>query len=100
MAEAAHASAARGDMDIQDQKDTFRHFVALSLWGTLLVIMAVALLTVAFAMGLGWFAGLSAYVAIGVGAGLAIRMSGAWWVTVIGSAILLAGGGLIALLFG
>ena len=99
MAEAAHAEAPRGGMDIHDQKETFHHFVAFSLWGTLLVIMLVALLTVAFAMNLGWFAGLTAYVVIGVAAGLFMRMSGSWWVLVIGTTVLAGAGGLIALLF-
>jgi hypothetical protein len=99
MAEAAHAGAPRGGMDIQDQKYTFHHFVVFCLWGTLQVIMIVALLTVAFAMGLGWFAGVAAYAAIGVAAGLFMRMSNSWWVLVIGTVVVLGAGGLVTLLF-
>jgi len=99
MAEAAHAGSPRGGMDIQDQKETFHHFVVSCLLGTLSVIMIVALLTAAFAMGFGWFAGVAAFAAIGVAAGLLMRMSGSWWVLVIGTTLLLGAGGLISLLF-
>ncbi len=100
MAESAHASAARGGMDIQEQKSTFQQFLALCLWGTLYVIMVVALLTVALAMGLGWFSGLAAFAAIGAGAGLMLKMSGSWWVSVIGATVVLGLGGLVSLFFG
>ncbi len=55
--------------------------------------MLVALLTVAFAMGFGWFAGLAAFVGIGVVAGLFMRMSGSWWVLIVAVAILAARAG-------
>lgn len=100
MAEAAHASAAHGGMDIQEQKSTFHQFLTMCLWGTLHIMMVVALLTVAFAMNLGWFSGLAAYAVIGVGAALALKMNGSWWVFVIGTTVLLGLGGLVSLFFG
>jgi hypothetical protein len=98
MSEGAHAAADHGHMDIHDQKDTFHHFVLFALWGTLLVIMTVALLTVGLAMGLGWFAGLAVYFVIGAGAGLGIRMGAAWWATLLASTVLLGLGGLVVAL--
>jgi hypothetical protein len=50
-------------------------------------------------MGFGWFAGLAAWAAIGVIAGLAMNMSGSWWVLVIGSTILFGAGGVFSLFF-
>ncbi len=97
MAEMAHGEAARGAMDIRDQKSTFQHFLTFSLWGTLFTTMVVALLTVAFAMGYGWMAGVGAYAAIGVVAGFALGMRGGWWGMVIGSTIVLGLGGLVTL---
>lgn len=88
-----------GDMDIHDQKSTFSHFLTFCLWGTLLVLMAVALLTVAFAMGFGWFPGVGAYAGLGVVAALALGMRSGWWMLVIGSTVLLGLGGLVSLLF-
>lgn len=96
---AGAANFTRGDMDIHGQKSTFSHFLGVSLWGTLLIIMGVALATIAFAMNMGWFAGLAAYVVIGVVAGLALGMKSGWWMTLIGTTILLGLGGLVSLLF-
>ena len=91
----AHAAAGHGHMDVHEQKGTFDHFVMFALWGTLLVVMTVALLTVAFAMGAGWFAGLAAFFVIGAGAGLGVRMGAAWWATLIVTTVLLGIGGAI-----
>lgn len=99
MAETAHGVSERGGMDIHDQKSTFHHFLVFALWGTLYTVMAVALLTVAFAMGYGWLAGVGTYAAIGVLAGLGLGMRGGWWGLVIGSTIVLALGGLVTLFF-
>jgi hypothetical protein len=85
--------------EFREHKLTFDHFLAFSLWGTLQIIMAVALLTVAFAMNLGWMTGVGVYLAIGVVAGLALGMRGAWWALTVGVSILLALGGLVSLLF-
>jgi hypothetical protein len=85
--------------EFREHKLTFDHFMAFSLWGTVHIIMSVALLTVAFAMNLGWLAGVGTYAVIGVLAGLALGMRGAWWGMVIGTTILLALGGFISLLF-
>ena len=98
MSDGAQAAAGHGGMDVHDQKDTFHHFLLFALWGTLLVVMTVALLTVGFAMGFGWFAGLAAYFAIGAGAGLGVRMGAAWWATLIASTALLGLGGLVVAL--
>lgn len=91
----AHAAADHGHMDIHEQKDTFSHFLTAALWGTLHLVMAVALLTVAFALGFGWFAGLAAFFVIGAGAGLGMRMGAAWWAALIVQTVLLGIGGLI-----
>jgi len=99
MGETAHGAADRGAMDIQDQKSTFHHFLNITLWGTLYTIMAVALLTVAFAMGYGWLAGVGTYAAIGAVVGFSLGMRGGWWALLIGSTIVLALGGLVTLFF-
>ncbi|HWA00944.1 MAG TPA: aa3-type cytochrome c oxidase subunit IV [Caulobacterales bacterium] len=93
MAEAAHG--AQGGMDIRDQKETFSGFVVAGLWTSTHVAQAVALLVLAFAIGAGWWPGVAAVIAIGVGVGLFFRMSGAWWAVQIAQAVLLILGGLI-----
>ena len=94
MAQAAHGDA-QGAMDIKDQQATFHGFLAAAQWGSLLIVQAVALLTVSFAIGAGWWAGLAAFVVIGVGAGLVMKMSGAWWAALIGLTLALGVGGVV-----
>ena len=97
MAEAAHTGS-DGRMDLSEHRATFSSFMKVSEWGTILIVAGVALLTVAFAMGLGWFAGLLTYAAIMVAAGLLMRMSAVWWATVVVSVVLLGiGGGIVGL---
>lgn len=93
--DAAHGSADHGSMEIQEQRGTFSAFLSTSLWGSTMIAQSVALLVLAFAIGAGWWAGLAAWVVIGVGVGLFFRMSGAWWAYVIASTIVLGIGGAI-----
>lgn len=91
----AQTSAHRGGMDIHDQKQTFHGFLVASLWLGAQIIMGVALATLAFAIGAGWWAGLGAFVLIGVLVGLLFKMSGAWWATLIAETLILGLGGVI-----
>jgi len=93
MAEAAQG--AHSDMDISDQKATFSAFLTASLWGATHIAQAVALFTLAFAIGAGWWAGLLAVAVIGIGVGLFFRMTGAWWAVQIAQLVLLGLGGII-----
>jgi hypothetical protein len=79
----------RGHMDISEHKATFSGFMKVTEWGGVLIIGLTALLTVTFAMGLGWFPGLLAFVVIGAVAGFMMRMGAAWWATLIASAVLI-----------
>ena len=91
----AQTGGARGSMNIQDQQETFHGFLMASIWCGTLVIQSVALLTLAFAIGAGWWAGWVALVAIGAGAGFFFRLSSVYWAVQIGTWVLLAIGGLI-----
>lgn len=91
----ADSHGAHGNMDITDQKETFHAFLMASIWGSGLVIQSVALLTLAFAIGAGWWPGLVALVVIGIALGLAFRLSGVYWAVQIVIWVLLGIGGLI-----
>lgn len=91
----AAQDSSHGGMDIADQKNTFHGFLITSLWGSALIIMYVALFTLAFAIGAGWFAGLLAFAAIGVVVGLVFSMSGAWWAVLVAQLVLLGLGGAV-----
>ncbi|MGE0740449.1 MAG: aa3-type cytochrome c oxidase subunit IV [Hyphomonadaceae bacterium] len=88
-------SGAHGNMEIQDQKDTFHGFLMATIWGCGLIAQLVALLTLGMAIGAGWFAGLAAFVVIGIAVGLAFRLSGIYWATQVTLWVLLGLGGLI-----
>lgn len=91
----AQTDGARGHMEIQDQKDTFQGFLATSVWGGTLVVQAIALLTLAFAIGTGWWAGWIAFVVIGIVAGFLFRLSSVYWAAQVAMWVLLGLGGLI-----
>lgn len=88
-------SEARGHMDIQDQKETFHGFLMASVWTCGLIAQAVALLTLGFAIGAGWWAGFSVFVVIGIAVGLVFRLSSVYWATQVAFWVLLAIGGMI-----
>jgi hypothetical protein len=88
-------SHARGHMEIQDQKDTFDGFLSASVWTGGHIVQLVALLTMAFAIGMGWWPGFVAYVLIGVAIGFAFKMSGVYWAAQVAQWVLLGLGGLI-----
>jgi Bacterial aa3 type cytochrome c oxidase subunit IV len=82
-----------GQMDIADQRQTFHGFLIATLWTCTLIAQIVALSTVAFAMGFGWWSGLLAFVAIGAAIGLLFRMSGVYWAVQVALWVLGAIGG-------
>jgi hypothetical protein len=86
---------AQGNVDIQDQKETFHGFLMATVWTCAMLAQTVALLTLSFAIGAGWWGGLAAFVVIGVAIGLAFRLSGVFWAVQVALWVLLALGGLI-----
>jgi len=91
----AEASTDAGGADIQDQRETFHGFLVAGVWMCIHIAELVALLTLAMAIGLGWWAGVAAYIAIGVVAGLVFRMSGVYWAAQVAQWILIILGGLM-----
>ena len=89
------AQGSTGGMDIQDQKETFHGFLVGSLWIGGHIAQAVSLLTLAFAIGAGWWPGFIVFVVIGIAIGLAFKMGGAYWAAQVVEWVLLGLGGLI-----
>jgi Bacterial aa3 type cytochrome c oxidase subunit IV len=88
-------TGAHGNMDIQDQKSTFHGFLMASVWTCGLIAQAVGLLTLAFAIGAGWWPGFVVFVVVGAAVGLAFRLSGVYWAAQVALWVLLALGGLV-----
>jgi hypothetical protein len=91
----ASAHGNQGNMDIQDQKETFHGFLIATVWMCGHIAQLVALLTLGFAIGAGFWAGFAAYVVIGIVVGMLFRLSGVYWAVQIVSWALLGIGGLI-----
>ena len=91
----AHSTAQHGGMDIEDQRGVFHGFLSAIVWTCAHTAMAVALLTVAFAIGAGWWAGLMAYLAIGALVGLVFKLTGVWWASLTAQIALLGLGGIV-----
>jgi len=91
----ASAHDQHGTMDIRDQKETFHGFLIATVWTCGLLAQMVALLTLGFAIGAGFWAGFAVYVMIGIGVGMLFRLSGVYWAVQILTWVLLGVGGLI-----
>lgn len=91
----AQSGAHGGGMDITDQKDTFHGFLVATVWTCGLIAQAVMLLTLAFAIGMGWWPGFFAFVAIGVVVGLVFKMQSVYWAVQVVLWVLLGLGGMI-----
>lgn len=87
--------SAQENMDIQDQRETFHGFLMATVWTCGLIAQSVALLTLAFAIGAGWWPGFVAFVLIGLAVGLTFKLSGVYWAVQVAFWVLLGLGGLI-----
>jgi hypothetical protein len=97
---AAHGSD-HGDMDaIMDMpahRAMFGGFVKAVEWSCVGLAMLLALVVLAFAIGLGWWTGLIAWLVVGLAAGLLMKMGTAWWAFLGVSTVMLAIGGALTM---
>lgn len=98
---ATHGDSAHGPddatTDLPAHQAMFSGFMKVTEWSIVGLAMLLALIVLAFAVGLGWWTGLIAWVVIGVAAGALLNMGGAWWAVVAVSTVLLAVGGAITM---
>jgi len=97
MAAAQHGSDTDQTMDMPAHRAMFTGFVKVTEWSCVALAMTLALTVFAFAMGLGWWTGLIAWLVIGLAAGFLLGMGGAWWAFLGISTVLLAIGGAVTL---
>jgi hypothetical protein len=77
-----------GTMEIADQAGTYKGFLVWATWGSLLCALGVLFLSLVFAAGQPWLGSLFGVAALGVIAGMAMKLGGAWFATVIGLTVL------------
>lgn len=85
-----HSDYTRGSMEVAAQSGTFSGFMGGTKYGGALVALVVIMPTLVFAVGLHWFPALAATVALGFVLGMALKFKPAWYLGVIGLAILTA----------
>lgn len=95
MAQSGAQEHAHEHMDITDQKETFHGFLMATVWTCGLIGQSVMLMTLAFAIGIGWWPGWVAFMVIGIVVGSVFKLSGAYWAAQVALWVLLGLGGLI-----
>ncbi len=86
-----------GEMDLAAHRAMFSGFLKATEWACVFLAMVLALVVLAFAVGLGWWTGLIAWAVVGVAAGFFLNMGGVWWAVLALSTVLLAVGGAITM---
>lgn len=79
-----------GTMEVGAQSGTFSGFMSGTVYGGAAIALVVIMPTLVFAVGMHWFPALVATVILGFVLGVALKLKGAWYVSVVGLAILTA----------
>lgn len=85
-----HSDYTHGTMEVGAQSGTFTGFMDGTKYGGSLIALFVIMPTLVFAVGLHWFPSLVATVIFGFILGIALKLKGAWYVGVVGLAVLTA----------
>ncbi len=87
---AEHSDYSHGTMPVQAQRGTFSGFMAVTIYGGAFLVVTLLFPTLVFGVNLGWFPALAATLVVGIVIGLALKLKGAWYATLIGLAIVSA----------
>lgn len=80
----AETNYTHGEMEIGEQARTWNGFVTFTLWGSGLIILAVAYASLTVAMGMNWIVAVVLCAIGGLAGGAFMKMGGAWTATVVG----------------
>ncbi len=86
----SHSDYKHGDMEITAQKGTFDGFMFGTIYGGAAIIVGLLFPILVFGAGLSWMPALIASIVVGVLIGLALKLKGAWYATLIGLGIITA----------
>lgn len=95
MAAAQHGSD--DNMDMPAHRAMFSGFLRITEWFCVAMAMLLGLTVLAFAVGLGWWTGVIAWLVIGLAAGFLMNLGGAWWAFLGVSTVLLGIGGAVTM---
>jgi hypothetical protein len=80
----------RGEMNVESQSKSFDGFMGLTKYGGAAIALTVIMPTLVFAVGMGWLSALVATIVLGVLIGVALKLKGIWYVSLIGTSVLVA----------
>lgn len=78
----------RGEMNIDDQKATWKGFIVGTVWSSLILILVVFYSTLTIAVGVHWVIVLLLSYAFGLGMGYLLDLGMKWIATLIGLTVL------------
>ena len=79
-----------GSMAVEAQKGTFGGFMSMTVYGSCLIAVLLMYPILVFCTALAWVPSLVLTVVFGIVLGVALRLKGGWFASVIGLAIFLA----------
>lgn len=92
----SHSDYKKGEMEVTAQRGTFDGFMGLTIYGGAIIGLALlfAIFTVG-GVGLSWPPALLLTVIIGIVTGIALKLKGAWYASIIMLAVITAIGCII-----
>ncbi len=87
---AEHSDYKHGTMPVEAQASAFKGFMGITIYGGAFIVVAVLLPTLIFGANMGWMAALITTLVVGIVMGMALKLKGAWYATLIGLAIVTA----------
>jgi len=87
---AEHSDYVHGTMGVDDHRGTFGGFMSGTKYGGALIVLVVLMPTLVFGTALTWFPALIITVIVGILVGLALKLKGGWYASVIGLAVFTA----------
>ena len=82
----ASSEYTRGEMEIEAQSKMYSGFMKASMWGALILLLAVGYMVFTLSVGMNWLVALILCAGAGIAIGVGMSLGGAWIATVIGLA--------------
>lgn len=78
-----HSDYNRGDMPIEGQKATFGGFMNWTVYGGAFLVVILLFPILVFAANFAWLPSLITTVVVGIVMGLALKLKGSWYASII-----------------
>jgi|TARA_Y100001947_G_scaffold158020_1_gene169842 hypothetical protein len=82
----ASSEYTRGEMKIEAQSKMYSGFMKASMWGAIILLIAVGYMVFTLSVGMNWLIALILCAGAGIAIGVGMGFGGAWIATIIGLA--------------